>query len=133
MVGSWVLVRLSKKGGGATTPARFDGEESGTSGSVRITAYRRYPERLESLRIAKERIVGVAPENEKLVRARELYELREFGKRRRRSGLSQRDFAQIVGVDVQTVRHAEKGTRHTQPQIRHWIFQALAKLEKTGS
>lgn len=130
MVGAWCLVRLRKRGGGGSTVARIEREDGER---VSVTAYRRYPERLELHEIHREQVIGDAPESESLLRARELYELREIGNRRKLSGLTQRDFAELVGVAVGTVRSAERGSRHTQPQIRHWMFQALAKLEKAAA
>lgn len=72
---------------------------------------------------------GPAPESETLRAAKELQEIDSLRDRRKALGVTQRDFAELVGVGMGAVRDAEHGRRHTQKQVRHWLLEGLRKLE----
>jgi len=125
--GEWVLVKLtprSKKLGVAQVIANVPPHDV-----VRVMAYESNPERFLFLAVERERVKGPAPESETLRDAKELQEIDTLRDRRMALGVTQRDFAEIVGVGMGAVRDAEHGRRHTQKQVRHWLLEGLRKLE----
>ena len=96
---------------------------------VRVMAYDHKPERLFYLVVERVRVKGPAPESETLRAAKELQEIDSLRDRRKALGVTQRDFAELVGVGMGAVRDAEHGRRHTQKQVRHWLLEGLRKLE----
>ena len=125
--GTWVLVRTnrrSKKLSVAQVISNVPPHEV-----VLVMAYESNPGRFVFLAVERERVKGPAPESETLRDAKELQEIDTLRERRKALGVTQRDFAEIVGVGMGAVRDAEHGRRHTQKQVRHWLLEGLRKLE----
>ena len=125
--GTWVLVRAnrsSKKMRVAQVISNVPPHEL-----VLVMAYETKPERFVFLAVERERVKGPAPESETLRDAKELQEIDTLRDRRMALGVTQREFAEMVGVGMGAVRDAEHGRRHTQKQVRHWLLEGLRKLE----
>ena len=125
--GTWVLVRenrRSKKLSVAQVISNVPPHEV-----VLVMAYEGNPGRFAFLTVERERVKDPAPESETLRDAKELQEIDTLRERRKALGVTQRDFAEIVGVGMGAVRDAEHGRRHTQKQVRHWLLEGLRKLE----
>lgn len=122
--GDWVLVRAKQARWVGLYVARTD------SGEEVVRVYREHPERFTDVVVKPQRIVGEAPDSETLRAAKELIEIDSLRDRRKALGVTQRDFAEIVGVGRETVRNAEHGIRHTQQRVRHWLLEGLRKLEQ---
>ena len=125
--GTWVLVRAnrrSKRLSVSQVIANVPPHEV-----VCVMVYECNPERFLFLAVERERVKGPAPESETLRAAKELQEIDTLRDRRKALGVTQRDFAEIVGVGMGAVRDAEHGRRHTQKQVRHWLLEGLRKLE----
>lgn len=125
--GTWVLVRAnrrSKKLSVAQVISNVPPQQV-----VLVMAYESKPGRFAFLAVERERVKGPAPESETLRDAKELQEIDSLRDRRKALGVTQRDFAELVGVGMGAVRDAEHGRRHTQKQVRHWLLEGLRKLE----
>ena len=125
--GEWVRVRARN---GSMSVAQF-GSSDGKRAWVGV--YRARPEGLTWKHVRIEWVLGVAEESEELQAARELVEIDSLRDRRQRLGITQQDFAELVGVNRTSVRNAEHGTRHTQKRIRHWLLMGLRKLEEEAA
>ena len=125
--GSWVLVRSANRK--SKRVAQVITTVSAQHDVVCVMAYERKPERFRFLAVDRDRVIGTAPESETLRVAKELQEIDTLRDRRKALGVTQRDFAEIVGVGMGAVRDAEHGRRHTQKQVRHWLLEGLRKLE----
>ena len=121
--GDWVLVRSKQAQWVGLYVARTD------SGEEVVRVYREHPESFTDVVVKPQRIVGEAPDSETLRAAKELIEIDSLRDRRKALGVTQRDFAELVGVGLGAVRDAEHGRRHTQRQVRHWLLEGLRKLE----
>ncbi len=121
--GGWVLVRAKQARWVGLYIARTE------SGMDIVRVYRQHPERFVDLHVNPRRIDGEAPDSETLRAAKELIEIDSLRDRRKALGVTQRDFAELVGVGLGAVRDAEHGRRHTQRQVRHWLLEGLRKLE----
>lgn len=122
--GDWVLVRAKQARWVGLYIARTE------SGMDIVRVYRQHPERFVDLLVNPKRIDGEAPDSETLRAAKELIEIDSLRDRRKALGVTQRDFAEIVGVGRETVRNAEHGIRHTQQRVRHWLLEGIRKLEQ---
>lgn len=127
--GEWVLVKMSERGR-KTLVGQYVGEmESRSVVRVYESKPERKPEQLTQVILPTNQIVGTAPDSETLRAAKELVEIDTLRERRKALGVTQRDFAEVVGVGMGAVRDAEHGRRHTQKQVRHWLLEGLRKLE----
>jgi DNA-binding XRE family transcriptional regulator len=123
--GDWVQVKLSQY-----AKRRSIGRVTETTDStVTVEVYRRRIERMEQHTLPSALIVGAAQEDDRLSCARELVELRSVRERRERLGCTQRQLAEVSGVDVGTLRSAELGDRRTHKHVRRWILEALRRVE----
>lgn len=122
--GEWVRVRARN---GSVSVAQF-GSSDGKRAWVGVYRSSR-PEAMMWKHVKLAWVLGVAEESEELQAARELVEIDSLRDRRQRLGITQRDFAELVGVNPAAVRDAEHGRRHTQKRIRHWLLMGLRKLE----
>lgn len=97
--------------------------------SVRIEIYRTNPERVIEALIPMAQIRAAAPESERLVAFRSLYEIKRLRERRESAHVTVHSLANVVGVSPNTIAAAEKGQTKTQPRVRVWILEGLRRVE----